>query len=264
MNFLVRDYIPVGEILNGIEDGTVLPKSDSLILSLILHTKKNEFRENVYRLFSNYTEFLPINLFTGCMTDSHSTLYNKILNYKSPNDGELSILFNKIVMILAYSEFYVNKSKWEIYFNGYDNKSISEEEKHKLLEFTINNVCDLIGMKHMSVVPYTYYVDGIMKDYFDSVPYNENLNKFYIEGVIGSNWTHDEEKARNIIFICVAKCLLSKAKNDIKLRQMLGVTESEIKDYVSNKTAYYKDVENIAKALGHYYKIYTADIKFQF
>lgn len=264
MKFKMRDYLSTPEILNGILDETLLPKSESLILSLSLKLDNSYTKKYYCNILNNYSEFLPLSLFTGKMTEHASSLLIKIFNYKSARDGKLANLFNQIVMLLCYSEKYVNIEKWNKYFSGYENKGISEQEKYKLLEFTINDICDLIQVPRITIAEYSYGVDGVMKGYYDTVPFNEKLRKFYIEGVLGTNYSNEEEKARDIIFYCTGKCLIELAKKDSSMRELLGISLSRINEYSTNQSEFYNDINNIAKALSYYYKIYTGYIKFQY
>ncbi|MBQ8425402.1 MAG: hypothetical protein IJX17_05220 [Clostridia bacterium] len=264
MKFKTQDYLSTSELLNGILNGSILPKSESLILSLSLRLDNSYTRKLYCDIFNNYSEFLPISLFSGEMREHSSSLLVKILNYNSKRDDKLANLFNQIVMLLCYSEKYVNVEKWNKYFSGYDNKGISEQEKYKLLEFTINDICDLIQVPRITIATYTYGVDGVMKSYYDTIPFNEKLRKFYIEDVLGTNYTHEEEKARDIIFYCTGRCLLELAKKDSSIRDLLGISLSRISEYTTNQSEYFNDINNISKALSYYYKIYTGYIKFQY
>ena len=262
MNFKVEKYASKLDIMEGIEKGTFVPKSDSLLLSIVLDNGNKGFlRKHIYSLTKNYDEFLPVAIFSGEVNYSISEIHNKILSYKSSKDSELAVLFNKIVMLLYFSVKYLNADKWKIYFNGYDNKGISEKEKHNLLESVINDICNMMGLSKINVVEYTYGMDNVYKKYYELVIYNPALNKIYIDEVIGKNWTHEEEKARQIIYHSIANNILNSMNTNSKLKSIFGVTDSRLQEYKNDKMVYFKDLENIANALDYYYNIHNGDFR---
>ena len=187
-------------------------------------------------------------------------IHSKIISYKSSHDSEIAELFNKLVMLLFYNEKYLNKQKWDFYFDGYRNQSITEQEKHSLLEATVNDMCDLLGLKHIKITQYTYYIDNVTKQYYEKVAYNPSLRKFYIEEIIGRKWSHDEDVARTIVFHLIANCMLDYNDINNKYLKMLNIDNAKINEYKSNKLTHYKDIEQVALALGYYYKIHTGEV----
>ena len=262
MKFKVEKYASKLDILEGIENGTYVPKSDSLTLSIILDNgHRGFFRKYIYSLTKNYDEFLPVALFSEEMNCSNYEIHNKIFNYKSSKDSELAVLLNKIVMLVAFSVKYSNADKWKVYFSGYDNKGISEKEKHTLLESVINDICDMMNLNRMKLSEYTYGLDGLYKSYYEFVIYNPLLNKIYIDEVIGTNWTHEEEKARKIIYHSIANNILNSMNSNSKLKNLFGVTDARLQEYKDDKMTYFKDLENIAEALNYYYNIHNGEFK---
>ena len=69
MEFKINQYPSKDEIITGTSNGTFVPKSDSLLLSLFLHNEKEHgHRKDIIRnLLSKYNEFFPVVVFSEKM-----------------------------------------------------------------------------------------------------------------------------------------------------------------------------------------------------
>lgn len=249
------------KLLCGIENGSILPKSQALILAFMLYYNRESCPVNhIYSFLKELDDFYPLQLFTGCIDDDNTKIHDDIFCYISSDDSDLADLYNQIVMLIYYHRECLEREEWYTYFDGYRNQNISDEMRFVILERTINDICDLLEAPHLKIVKYEYGVDEMFSRTTDPLLFNPELRKIYLVDCLGGSGYHNESLALGVVIDAISKYLLYLCKDDEMLMETMELNTETLKECDNEFAEYIKVFKIVSNQLRLYYDIYSGEI----